>query len=339
MRILVTGGAGFIGSNFVHYVAREHRPLGHRARQAHLRRQPRLPRRPARRSLPLRQGRHPRRGARRRALRRARRGGALRGREPQRQLAREPAAVPRHQHHRHVHAARGGAQARHPLPPHLDRRGLRRPRARRPGEVHRADALQPVEPVLVDEGRQRPARARLGALVRREGDDLQLLEQLRSVPARREVHPPPDHERPARRAPEALRHGRERARLDPRERPLLGRADHPRYGSHRRDVSHRRRRRDATTRRSSSSSSPSSASRPTRTTMSIDRPGPRPAVRHRLDSPAHGARVGRRSSRTSRRASPTPSRGTATTRHGGRRRRTRPRPATGRRGSDARCAT
>ena len=84
--------------------------------------------------------------ARRRAVRRARRGRALRGREPQRQLARGPPPVPRHEHHRHVHAARGGAQARHPLPPHLHRRGLRRPRARRSREVHRETPYNPSSP-------------------------------------------------------------------------------------------------------------------------------------------------------------------------------------------------
>ena len=68
---------------------------------------------------------------------------------------------------RHLHAARGGSGHRHPLSPHLHRRGLRRPRIRRPGAVHRADAVQPLQPLLVDEGRIRPARARLGALVRR----------------------------------------------------------------------------------------------------------------------------------------------------------------------------
>ena len=42
----------------------------------------------------------------------------------------------------------GGAPARHPVSPHLHRRGLRRPRARRPGALHRGDPLQPLEPLL-----------------------------------------------------------------------------------------------------------------------------------------------------------------------------------------------
>ena len=37
-RLLVTGGAGFIGSNFVHHLVDAHRPAGHGARQADLRR-------------------------------------------------------------------------------------------------------------------------------------------------------------------------------------------------------------------------------------------------------------------------------------------------------------
>ena len=41
MRLLVTGGAGFIGSNFVRYCG-QHRRDGRRSRQAHLRREPRL---------------------------------------------------------------------------------------------------------------------------------------------------------------------------------------------------------------------------------------------------------------------------------------------------------
>ena len=69
-------------------------------------------------------------------------------------------------------------------------------------------AVQPVQPLQRDEGRRRPARARLGALVRHRRDDLELLEQLRPVPAHREVHPAPDHQRARRAAPEALRRRR-----------------------------------------------------------------------------------------------------------------------------------
>ena len=81
---------------------------------------------------------------------------------------------------RHLHAPRGRAAARRALPPHLHRRGLRRPRARRPEEVHRGHPVQPELALLVDQGRVRPARAGLGALVRAARDDLELLEQLRA---------------------------------------------------------------------------------------------------------------------------------------------------------------
>ena len=56
----------------------------------------------------------------------------------------------------------------------------------------------------------------------------QLLEQLRAVPARREVHPAPDHQRARRRPAQALRRRAERARLDPRRRPQRRRAADPR---------------------------------------------------------------------------------------------------------------
>ena len=39
--------------------------------------------------------------------------------------------------------------------------------------------VQPLQPVFLDQGRLRPAGPRLGALLRRAGDDLQLLQQLR----------------------------------------------------------------------------------------------------------------------------------------------------------------
>ena len=55
---------------------------------------------------------------------------------------------------------------RRAAPPRLHRRGLRRPRARRPDAVHRGHAVHPSPPVLRDQGRLRPPRARVGPLVR-----------------------------------------------------------------------------------------------------------------------------------------------------------------------------
>ncbi len=48
-----------------------------------------------------------------------------------------------------------------PLPPHLDRRGLRR--AHRRGPLHRGDALRPALALLGQQGGLRSPRARLGA--------------------------------------------------------------------------------------------------------------------------------------------------------------------------------
>ena len=148
MKVLVTGGAGFIGSNFVRLtLAGASRRRDDGARRAHLRGQRglasrRRPRHPG-------QGRHRRTRAGQRPGCGARPRGPLRRREPQRQLARQPVALHPDQHHRHVPAARGGAPARQEASPHLDRRGLRGPRARRPRQVHSRDAVQPVVAVLV----------------------------------------------------------------------------------------------------------------------------------------------------------------------------------------------
>ena len=195
MRMLVTGGAGFIGANFVHYTRRDHPEhevtvldaLTYAGNEASLA--------PVRDDIEFVHG----------SVADAALVDELVGRcdvvvhfaaeSHNDNSLRRPVAVPADQHHRHVHDPRGGAEARRPAAPHLHRRGVRRPRARRPGEVHAADALQPVEPLLLDQGRLRPAGAGLGALVRHPRHDLQLLEQLRAVPARREVHPAPDHQR------------------------------------------------------------------------------------------------------------------------------------------------
>ena len=63
------------------------------------------------------------------------------------------------------------------------------------------------------------------------------------------------------------------------------------HGRHRRDVSHRRRRR--TQQQGRRRAHPHPAGTTGRRVRPCDRPaGPRPAVRHRLDSPAHGAGLG-----------------------------------------------
>ena len=153
-RLLVTGGAGFIGSNFVHHVIdhTDHHVtvLDKLTYAGNLRLAVRL----ARTTDDVRPWRYRRRRARRRVDGIRRRGRALRRRIAQRQLAARSAPVPAHQPVWHVHVVGGGAQARHPVSPHLHRRGIRRPGPRRPGQVHRVHPLQPVLAVLLDEGRQ-----------------------------------------------------------------------------------------------------------------------------------------------------------------------------------------
>ena len=225
-RLLVTGGAGFIGSNFVHYLV-DHTDaditvldkLTYAATREAIDGLDRVE---------LVVGDIADADVVEPAGGPARRRGALRRRVAQRQLAERPEPVHQDQHPRHVHDPRGGAQGRHPAAPRLHRRGLRRPRPRRPEAVHRGHAVQPVQPVLRLEGRLGPPGPCVGAQLRRAGDDLQLLEQLRTVAAHREVHPAADHQRDHGRAPEALRRRPQRARLDPRRRPLQRGLDDPR---------------------------------------------------------------------------------------------------------------
>ena len=159
---------------------------------------------------PLRRGRRRRRGPRGAPGRRDGPRRPLRRRVPQRQLAGGPQPLRADEPPRHLRPSRGGSPPRRALPPHLDGRGLRRPRPRRATPVHREHPVQPELAVLLDEGRLGPSRAGLGPVLRAAGDDLELLEQLRPPPARGEVHPAPDHERPRRRASQAVRRRPER---------------------------------------------------------------------------------------------------------------------------------
>ena len=164
------------------------------------------------------------------------------------------------------------------------------------------------------------------------GDDQQLLQQLRPVPARGEVHPAPDHQRDRRHPPQALRQGRERARLDPRRRPLVRCPDDPRQGPDRRDLPDRRRRREEQQgrRRADPQAHGPGAGRVR------PRHGPRPATTCATRSTPRScapSSAGRRSSPTSRPASTTRSPGTGTTRTGGARRRRPRKPSTRNRAS------
>ena len=80
---------------------------------------------------------------------------------------------------------------------------------------------RPSSPYSASQGRLRPPGPGLGPQLRGARHAVQLLQQLRPVAARREVHPPPDH-RDARGPPAArLRQRPAGARLDPRRRPQL----------------------------------------------------------------------------------------------------------------------
>ncbi len=205
MRLLVTGGAGFIGANFVHSTVREHPDdavtvldaLTYAGRRESLA--------DVEDAIRLVEGDITDAELVSRLVAESDAVVHFAAETPRRQRAGRPGAVPAHQRGRDVHDPGGGAPARRAAAPRLDRRGLRRPRARRPAAVHRVDALQPVEPVLGDQGRGRHAGPGLGAVVRRARDDLELLQQLRAVSARREVHPAPDHQRAHRPAAQAVR--------------------------------------------------------------------------------------------------------------------------------------
>ena len=76
----------------------------------------------------------------------------------------------------HVPPARGGQEVWDPLPPREHGRGVRRPRPGRSGEVHGAYPVPSVQPVFVDEGGVGHAGARVDAHVRHPRHDLELLE-------------------------------------------------------------------------------------------------------------------------------------------------------------------
>ena len=163
------------------------------------------------------------------------------------------------------------------------------------------------------------------------GHHLQLLEQLRSPPARREVHPAPDHQHPAGRAPQALRRRGERARLDPRRRPLERGVGRPRAREGGGDLPRGRRRGEEQPR------GPARDPRGHGPAGGRLRPGARPPGATTAATPSTppryaGSWAGAPSAPTSPRGWPGPSSGTGPTRRGGRRPRTPPRRATPSRG-------
>ena len=92
------------------------------------------------------------------------------------------------------------APARHPLPPHLHRRGVRRPRARRPGSgsPSRRRTTRPVPYSSTKAGSDLLVRAWVRSFgVRATISNCS--NNYGPVPARREVHPAADHQRARRR--------------------------------------------------------------------------------------------------------------------------------------------
>ena len=133
MKLLVCGGAGFIGSNFVRLRAARPRRRGRRARQAHLRRAAREPRGPRHRRSSTPRSRTP--AAVARGDRRRRRGRELRRRDARRPLDRRARRVrPRRTRVGTCVLLEAARAARRALPAGLDRRGLRLDRG---GLVHR----------------------------------------------------------------------------------------------------------------------------------------------------------------------------------------------------------
>ena len=153
MKLLVCGGAGFIGSNFVRLRLREHGDeivvldkltyAGRRENLHDVEDDPRF--------AFVHGAIEDRRGGRRRDRRACRRDRQLRRRDARRPLDRRARRVRAHPRARHLRAARGRARARRALPAGLDRRGLRLDRG---GLVHRGvSPLRPPRPTA----RPRPA--------------------------------------------------------------------------------------------------------------------------------------------------------------------------------------
>ncbi len=231
--LLVTGGAGFIGSNFVLVHGRAGGRAGRQPRQAHLRRQPEKPGGPARRCAPhVRAGRHlrPRAGAQ---AARSSTGRAPSCTSPPRATSTARSTGPAEfvqtnvvgtfcllEEARAYWQQLAGARARGvPLPARLHRRGLRLARARR-SRVHRGHALRAEQPLQRLQGRLRPPGARLPPHLRPADAHHELLQQLRAAPVPGEADPADDPQRARRQAAAGVRRRPQRARLALRGGPL-----------------------------------------------------------------------------------------------------------------------
>jgi hypothetical protein len=165
--LLITGGAGFIGTNFVHYWSKQHpddrSSCSTRSLMPATARTSTACRSPSWRATSATPTGRP---AAARA--RDRHDRALRGREPCRPLDRGAGRLHRHQRQRHPQPAesrpRRVARQRQrpaaPLPPHLHRRGVWQPRARRSG-ILRDHALRAQLALRGVEGGERSPGPRL----------------------------------------------------------------------------------------------------------------------------------------------------------------------------------
>ena len=86
------------------------------------------------------------------------------------------------------------------------------------GTVHRGEPAAPILALLGDEDGRRPARAELLPHLRPARGDLPRLQQLRPLPVPREADPADDPQRPARRPAAGLRRRDAGAQLDPLDR-------------------------------------------------------------------------------------------------------------------------
>ena len=203
--IFVTGGAGFIGSNFVLDWLCSSRRSGRQPRQAHLCRQPGEPRCAARQMhAHVRARRHrryrPGRAACCRSIRPARRSSTSPPRATSTARSTGPANSFRPTSWAPSACWKLRALTGTGWLPSGSRRSASctsRPtrstaRSAQDAAVHRNDALRAEQPVLGQQGRDRPPGARLPPHLRPAGADHQLLEQLRPVSVPREADPADD---------------------------------------------------------------------------------------------------------------------------------------------------
>ena len=136
-----------------------------------------------------------------------------------------------------LEAAREAPQAAE-VRPDLDRRGLRQ----RSGGLEQGDRrAAAAEPVLGEQGRSRSTRLQLLGDLPGPGRHHAGVEQLRPEPVSREGHPALHHQRDRRPAGAALRRRPERPRLAARLRQLPGARPHHRRGHTGRGLQRRRR--------------------------------------------------------------------------------------------------